>query len=459
LPTYCAPSPAVATITDTKTLAWGVFAAGHLGELTQQVPFEMVDAVLAETGTVQSRVRALPSRVVVDLLLAAWLFADLGYVQVWHRLVAGLDSMQLPSPTAEALTKARRRVGGKPLQALFDLLRGPAATTAAGVRWRGLLVCAIDGTTMSVADTPANLGVFTKQAGHHGGSGYPLLRMLALVACGTRTLIDAAFGPTPTGELGYARQLLPSLRTGMIVLLDRNFDTAALLQAIAATKAQLLVRLKRNRKLPVLGRYPDGSYLSQIGATPLCVVQAELTIATSAGRRTEVYRLATTLLDHHRYPAFGLVTLYHQRWEIETAYLELKSTILGGGVLRARTPTASPRRSTPCWSATSSCGWPWPTPPPPNPMSTPTGPASPSRSTPPATSSSRPPVSSPRPLSTWSARSAGRCWTTCWPTAACGSAPGSSSGPSPTTTPEVPGSTGPATKQPSASTSLTSAPP
>ena len=135
MPTYCAPSPAVATITQTKTLAVGVFAAGHLGELTQQVPFEMVDAVLAQTGTVQSRVRELPSRVVVYLLLAGCLFADLGYVQVWHRLVAGLEGLHLPSPTAGALTKARRRVGAKPLQALFDLLRGPAASTAwAGVR-------------------------------------------------------------------------------------------------------------------------------------------------------------------------------------------------------------------------------------------------------------------------------------------------------------------------------------
>ncbi len=334
MPPYCAPSPAVATITDTKTLARGVFAAGHLGELTQQVPFEMVDAVLAETRTVQSRVRELPSRVVVYLLLAGCLFADLGYVQVWHRLVAGLEGMPLPSPTAGALTKARGRVGAKPLQALFDLLRGPAATTtAAGVRWRGLLVCAIDGTTISVADTPANLRGFTKQAGHHGGSGYPLLRLLALVACGTRTIIDAAFGPTSCGEPGYTRRLLRSLKPGMIVLLDRNFD-----KAIAATQAHLLVRLKSNRKLPVLRRYPDGSWLSQIGATQVRVIQAEITIATSAGRRTGVYRLATTLLDHHRYPAFGLVTLYHQRWEIETTYLELKSSILGGRVLRARTP-------------------------------------------------------------------------------------------------------------------------
>ena len=191
---------------------------------------------------------------------------------------------------------------------------------------------------MSVADTPANLRGFTKQAGHHGGSGYPLLRLLVLVACGTRTLIDAAFGPTSCGEPGYTGRLLRSLRSGMLVLLDRNFDNATLLGQIAATQAHLLVRLKSNRKLPVLRRYPDGSYLSQLGATQVRVVQAEITIATSAGRRTGGYRLATTLLDHHLYPAFGLVTLYHQRWEIETAYLELKSSILGGRVLRARTP-------------------------------------------------------------------------------------------------------------------------
>lgn len=68
------------------------------------------------------------------------------------------------------------------------------------------------------------------------------------------------------------------------------------------------------------------------------VVECEITIATSIGRHTGSYRLATTLLDAHRYPASALVTLYHERWEIETCYLELKASILGGRVLRARTP-------------------------------------------------------------------------------------------------------------------------
>jgi hypothetical protein len=316
-----------------------VFAPGHLGELTQIVPFEMVDQALAATGTTQARIRVLPSRVVVYLLLAGCLFAELGYQQVWHKLTAGLGSLPVARPSGNALWQARARLGAAPLRWLFDLLRGPAtAITAGPARWCGLLVCAIDGTTMSVADSPRNLAAYSKQPGNHGGSGYPLLRLVTLVACGTRTVIDAVFGPASRGELDYTRRLRRSLHAGMIVLLDRNFDAAALIGQLAATKAHLLVRLKNNRKLPVLRRYHDGSYLSQIGTVRVRVIECEITIATSAGRHTGAYRLATTLLSHGQHPAAALVTLYHQRWEIETSYLELKSSILGGRVLRARSP-------------------------------------------------------------------------------------------------------------------------
>jgi hypothetical protein len=326
-------------ITRKVTVAAGVFAPGHLGELTQIVPFEMIDQALAATGTTQARIRVLPSRVVVYLLLAGCLFAELGYRQVWHKLTAGLGKLPVANPGDNALWQARARLGAAPLRWLFDLLRGPAtAATSGAVRWCGLLVCAIDGTTLSIPDSPRNLAAYSKQPGNHGGSGYPLLRLVALVTCGTRTIIDAVFGPTSCGELHYTRRLRRSLHAGMIVLLDRNFDAAALIGQLAATGAHLLVRLKSNRKLPVLRRYHDGSYLSQIGAMQVRVIECEITITTSAGRHTGVYRLATTLLDHRQHPAAALVTLYHQRWEIETTYLELKSSILGGRVLRARTP-------------------------------------------------------------------------------------------------------------------------
>ncbi|HEX5119201.1 MAG TPA: IS4 family transposase [Pseudonocardiaceae bacterium] len=327
-------------ITRTITVAGGRYAPGHLGELTQHLPFEMVDAALTATRTTQSRLRDLPARVVVYLILAGCLFPEVGYLGVWRKLTAGLTGLPTATPTAGGLGQARHRLSPAPLRWLFDLLRGPAATArASGIRWRGLLVCAIDGTTLTVPDNPRTLARFTKQRGNHGGTGYPQIRLVAVVACGTRTLIDAVFGPTTTGETSYTPRLLRSLQPGMILLADRNFAAAGLLADIAATGAHVLVRLKNGRKTPILARYSDGSYLSMLGKLRVRVIEAEITITTTAGRRTELYRLATTVLDPREYPASEVIRLYHQRWEIETAYLELKSSILGGRVLRARTPS------------------------------------------------------------------------------------------------------------------------
>jgi hypothetical protein len=321
------------------TVAGGRFAPGHLGELTQQVPFEMVDAVLEQTCRVQRRVRDLPARVVVYLLLAGCLFSELGYGQVWHRLAAGLDGLPVAFPTAGALTQARRRLGPGPLRELFFLLRGPSP---AGARWRGLLVVAIDGTIMTVADSAANLAVYSRQrGGRNGDSGYPMLRLLVLVSCGTRTVIDAVFRPVSSGETTCAPLLLGSLRAGMLLLADRNFAAGFLAAQITAARADFLIRVRTGNcspKLPVLTRCPDGSWLSRFGGVPVRVIDAQVTVTTSAGRSSERCRLITTLADPARCPAGDLVTLYHERWEVETAYFELKSTILGGRVLRARTP-------------------------------------------------------------------------------------------------------------------------
>jgi Insertion element 4 transposase N-terminal/Transposase DDE domain len=320
------------------TVAAGRFAPGHLGELTRIVPFEMVDAVLAETGRVQRRVRDLPSRVVVYLLLAAALFAECGYRQVWARLVAGLEGLPVADPSPAALAAARRRVGAAPLAALFELLRGPAAGPAtAGMRWHGRLLLAIDGTSMCCPDTPANLTVYRKGGGHHGGTGYPMVRLAALVACGTRALLAAAFGPTSVDEKGYATRLLAALGPGMLVLADRNFGYRPMLAALAGTGADLLVRVKTGHRWPVCRRCRDGSWLSRIGPVEVRVIHCVITVATPAGRRSEAYQLVTTVLDAD-VAAAEIVELYHQRWEIETAYAELKQSILGGRVLRARTP-------------------------------------------------------------------------------------------------------------------------
>lgn len=320
-------------------MAKGVFAPGHLGELTRIVPFEMVDAVLAETGRTQRRLRLLPSRVIVYLLLAAGLFPDVGYPGVWDKLVAGLRGLALTRPSGTGLWHARVRVGSAPLQALFDLLRGPAAgIRTPGVWWCGLLVTAIDGTVFDVPDSPGNTARLGKHRGGRGTAGYPQIRLVALVACGTRAVIDAVFGPRSEGESTYAIKLLHNLGPEMIVLLDRGFDSNTFLGAVAGTGADFLVRLNGNRKPPVLARHRDGSFTSIIGGVRVRIIACEITISTTAGTHTGVYRLATALLDHTRYPALEVVKLYHERWEVESTFLEIKSTLLGRRVLRSPIP-------------------------------------------------------------------------------------------------------------------------
>jgi Insertion element 4 transposase N-terminal/Transposase DDE domain len=281
-----------------------VFAPGHLGELTRLIPFEMVDDALARTRAAQQRVRLVPARVTVYLLLAGCLFAELGYCQVWQRLTSGLNGLSLRAPTGSALRQARQRLGTAPLRALFDLLRGPAATTAThAVYWRGLLVCAIDGTQLTAADSTANTSRYLKKRGNHGGSAYPLLRLSVLLSCGTRSILDAVFDPLSTGELDQARALARSLRTGMLLLADRNYAAADLLNTLAATGADLLIRCKNGRKLARLRHHRDGSWQTILAGRRLRVIEARITITTTTGTHTSDYRLLTTLLDPATHPA------------------------------------------------------------------------------------------------------------------------------------------------------------
>jgi hypothetical protein len=188
----------------------------------------------------------------------------------------------------------------------------------AGVRWKGLLPVAVDGTVMTVAGTEANLAVYTRRkGGRNGASGYPLLRLVALVSCGTRSVIDAVFGPASTGETRYAPCLLGSLRAGMLLPADRGFGYGILASQVAATGAGFLLRVRAGTstaKLPVMSRCPDGSWLSVLGGVPVRVIDAQVTVTTAAGAAASRCRLVTTLLDPAAYPAGELVTLYRQRW-------------------------------------------------------------------------------------------------------------------------------------------------
>jgi Insertion element 4 transposase N-terminal/Transposase DDE domain len=330
---------ATTTITRAVTVAAGVFAPGHLGELTQYLPFELVDDILAQTKTVQRRLRDLPSRVGVYFVLALGMYPRLGYARVWAKLTAGLQGLPVARPSEKALRDLRRRLGPAPIKALFEVVAGPLAQPGTpGVRFGGLRTVAFDGcNSLKVPDTRPNRWWLGRIRYRMGFAGYPTLRLMALAETGTRGLLGAALGSAADrDEATVARRLLHLLGPGMLILLDRAFDGNAFLREVAATGALLVARAKSTRHPVVLGHLPDGSYLTCLGGLAVRIIEASVMVTGADGSEVRgSYRLITTLLDHRRFPAAAVVRLYHERWEIESAYFALRHTLLEGRVLRS----------------------------------------------------------------------------------------------------------------------------
>jgi len=330
------------SFTRTVTAAAGVFAPGHLGELTSLVPFELVDEVLEQTKTVQRRLRALPSRAGVYFVLALGLFPGLGYARVWAKLtagLAGLPGLDVCRPSEKALRDLRRRLGPAPLKALFEVLAGPLAWPyAPGVRFCGLRTVAFDAcSSLHAPDTARNRAWPGRLRCPGGGlAAYPSLRLMALAETGTRGLLGAVTGAGASHEVALARRLVHLLQPGMLVLADRAFDDAAFLAEVAGTGAAFLTRASAARNPVAETVLPDGSYLSRIGTLHVRIIEAHITMTGAGGSHIrDRYRLITTLADHRRYPAAVLVRLYHERWEIESAYYALRHTLLEGRLLRS----------------------------------------------------------------------------------------------------------------------------
>jgi hypothetical protein len=343
------------------------------GLVDEVVALGRAEVVAVGGPLVGRRFRALPDRLVVYVVLGLCLFSGLPCRAVVKQLVAGvagaLRAAGWQVPAATALTRARRRVGERPFELLVGrMCPAPAAGRAAWSHICGLLAVAWDGTTVKAPASAANVAAFRRPRTGH----YPQLRLVTLIACGTRALLGAVTGPCRgpgSGEQTLARGLLAGLRAGMLLLADRNFYSYRLWQAAAATGADLLWRVKASTHLPVIAELPDGSWLAHIndpaavarrahrngarrrrgsklgpdtGPLPgitVRVIEFTLAITTRGGTRTQPYRLITTLLDPATAPAADLAAGYAQRWAIETGFAEFKTYLRGPGrILRGHTP-------------------------------------------------------------------------------------------------------------------------
>jgi hypothetical protein len=324
-----------------------------LGVLARFVPADVVDAVLRDTGRPAWRARQLLPRVMVYYVMALTLYARASYDAVLRELVEGLrwlrwDGAAPGLACKSAITQARVRLGEAPLRELFRRLARPLAEPGTPGAWyRGRRLVSFDGTTLDVPDLPELERAFGRPGTSRGHSGFPQLRLLALLETGTHAIFAAATAGCASGEVPLARAVLAHLGPGMLCLADRNFLGYALWRDAAATGADLLWRVRGGIVLPCLQRLDDGSYLSRLYPTSqhrrrdrdgLVVRVVEYRLPGVPGG-DQVYRLVTTLLDPAAAPARDLAALYHERWEDEAVLKEVKVTLPGGPLmLRSRRP-------------------------------------------------------------------------------------------------------------------------
>ena len=324
-----------------------------LGVLTKAIPMERIQSVLKETGKASQRQRDLPAHVVVYYVIALALYMQSSYREVLRCLLEGIQ--WLTDPTAalkvagkSGISQARTRLGSEPVRQLHDAVVGPIAVASTRGAWyRGWRLVSLDGSTLDVADEQGNQRAFGRPAASRGQSAYPQVRFVSLVEGGTHVLFGSRVAGVATGEITLAQQVIPCLQKGLLCLADRNFYGFKLWNQAAATRADLLWRVKTNLRLACQQRLPDGSYLSRVygsakdfrrqqNGVVVRVIEYQLEGVAEA---EPLYRLITTILDPDQAPAAELAALYQERWEIETALDELKTHLRGAGiVLRSKTP-------------------------------------------------------------------------------------------------------------------------
>lgn len=305
----------------------------YLRAFRQLFPTPLLKRAVASRRT-PTRNRLLPLWVLLALLIT-WFWqpcAKLPFLARWFL------SSRKRTPSDPAAYKARARLGWRPLRYLRKRVAKPLASPELDpyAFYHGRRLLAIDGTTLTLPDTPDNDKTFGRPRNQHRDGGYPLARVVALCEVGTHALIDQVTRGYRRSEVDLARRLLARVPAGSLLLADRNFHSFGLWECAARRGFDLLIRVQKGPKLPVESVLPDGSYLSRVfprrgkgKAERAVVVRVIRYTWTDAKGQTHESRLVTSLLDAAEHPACVLVELYHKRWEAELVFGEVKGRLSG----------------------------------------------------------------------------------------------------------------------------------
>jgi len=306
---------------------------------------EWIERALRATGKASMRRRKLPAEYVVWLVIGMGLLRD----RCIQEVVRHLD-LVLPTSDGErqavsggAIVQARDRLGPQPLAWLFEhTAEGWATASADEHRWRGLAVFGADGTTLRVPDSPENDAEFGRPGTSRGGAaaGYPQLRLVALMVLRSHLLAALALGPYRHGELTLAETLWPKLPDRSLTILDREFATYQNFHRLADPERERywLTPAKRGRgtpKLKIIQKLGPGDSIVELRPSrqtrrlhPTLPETLRVRAIRYQRRGFRPRILLTSLLDPDTYPATEIVELYHERWELELGFDEVKTHTL-----------------------------------------------------------------------------------------------------------------------------------
>lgn len=300
---------------------------------------EWIDEALAATGTATIRRRRLPAEQVVWLVIGMCLFRDLSM----RELVATMD-LALPGSRGirvapSSIVQARERLGDEPLRWLFE--RTAATWGHASARrhdWRGLALYGVDGTTLRIPDSVENRDHFGDQSTRwNGTSGYPMARLVTLMALRSHLLAGARFGPYATSESVLAEELWPQIPDHSLAIVDRGFFSARTLIGLerGGIERHWLTRARSDLVCTRIERYTAGDELVELNVSsearkkdPSMPETWRMRAIRYQRRGFQPQLLLTSLLDPKRFPAAEVIALYHERWEIELGYNEVKRVML-----------------------------------------------------------------------------------------------------------------------------------
>ena len=317
--------------------------------MVESIEPEWIEEALAATGTASVRHRRLPAEQVLWLVLGMALYRPEAIQRLVERLALVLPKKGSGTIAKSSVTQGRGRLGDEPLAWLFKRCAQEwGHTSARRHAWRGLALYGVDGTTVRTPDSLENRAHFGGQAGREkeGTSGYPLVRVVTLMALRSHVLAGAAFGPYAS-EHTYAKELWALVPNESLMIVDRGFFDAKVLIPLArdGKDRNWLTRARKTTKWTVIKAFSKNDLLVELNVSTAARA-ADPELPKKWRMRAVRYErpgfapqlLLTSLMDRTKYPAKEIVALYHERWEIELGYDEVKTHLLDRQeTLRSRT--------------------------------------------------------------------------------------------------------------------------